>query len=122
MKTAKANTASRSVTKISLMIFACLLISIALKAQNSPLQINSILSGSSIHLGWSTGERQNVSHFTIERSSDGTTFSEIALVFTGETGNTYTYADKITSDSNTVLYYRLKMVTLNGSIEFSKVS
>lgn len=105
------------------MIFACLLISIALKAQDpmQTLEINSTLSGSSIRLGWSTGERQNVSHFTIERSSDGTTFNEIALVFTGETGNTYAYADK-TNDSNTVLYYRLKMVTLNGSIEFSKVS
>ena len=75
-----------------------------------------------VDLNWATASEMNASHFVIERSTDGHTFNDAAVVFAF--GNTteqknYRYTDKIGSINNTVVYYRLRQVDIDGKFEYS---
>ncbi|QEC40409.1 T9SS type A sorting domain-containing protein [Pseudobacter ginsenosidimutans] len=75
-----------------------------------------------VQLSWSTATELNVSHFEILRSSDGIHYATIGTV--AAAGNTssitrYSYNDNNPSPSRN--YYRLKIVDLDGSAEFSKI-
>jgi hypothetical protein len=78
------------------------LISYTAKAQNN----NALLN-------WKTASEINNSHFVIERSVDGQTFNQIAIVNAKSAqGADYTYTDyNTTSGTN---YYRLLQVDLDG--------
>ncbi len=73
-------------------------------------------------LTWSTAQETNSDHFEIQRSTNGTDFKTIGTVkakgFSSVTTN-YSYTD--TDPLNSVNYYRLKMVDLDGKTEYSKV-
>ncbi|MFK8005219.1 MAG: Ig-like domain-containing protein [Saprospiraceae bacterium] len=71
-------------------------------------------------LKWVTGSENNFDHFVVEGSKNGSGFSRLAIVeSTGNVeGSTYSYIDKKVTYAN---YYRLKIVDLDGSIEYSKV-
>jgi len=72
-------------------------------------------------LTWGTASEINVSHFEIQRSYDGTTFSTIDRVdaLGGEgIATDYTYTDDQLTLTN---YYRLKIVDVDGQIEYSDV-
>jgi len=76
-------------------------------------------------LSWSTTAEVNASHFRVQRSLDAVNFDDVAIVFTQE-GNsasirTYNYPDNISSVNATVIYYRLKMVDMEGSFSYSGV-
>ncbi len=78
-------------------------------------------SGCNTNLKWHAETEENFSHYEIERSGDGRLFSKIGTIKgTGGpvTGVWYTYIDKTASEFN---YYRLKMVDLDGSFEYSKI-
>ena len=75
-----------------------------------------------VQLSWSTATELNASHFEILRSSDGIHYATIGTV--AAAGNTssitqYSYNDNNPSASRN--YYRLKIVDLDGSAEFSKI-
>jgi Secretion system C-terminal sorting domain len=71
-------------------------------------------------LNWGTQQESNSSHFEIERSNDGATFSSIGRV--AAAGNSsrelaYKFDDiKVNAGTN---YYRLKMVDKDGSFAYS---
>ena len=72
-------------------------------------------------LSWKTASEVNVSHFEVERSSNGTTFSSVATVAAkgGAANNVYSLIDtKVAAGTS---YYRLKMVDRNGSFSYSSV-
>ena len=73
-----------------------------------------------VALNWKTESEANFDYFEIQRSGDGHEFSRIDLVESNgnANGGNYKIIDNDPSESN---YYRLKMVDLNGLIEFSKV-
>ncbi len=78
-------------------------------------------SGCNTDLRWHAETEENFSHYEIERSGDGRLFSNIETIKgTGNasTGIWYTYTDETPSQYN---YYRLKMVDLDGSFEYSKI-
>ena len=73
-------------------------------------------------LDWSTSLVINNTHFTIERSTDGKTFSSIGTIETGEkTGSitSYQFFDKQAVEGNN--YYRLMQINPQGEPEFSPV-
>ena len=75
-----------------------------------------------VDLNWTTATEINASHFVIERSIDGHTFNDAAVLFAF--GNTteqknYQYTDKIGSINSTVIYYRLRQVDVDGKFEYS---
>jgi Glycosyl hydrolase catalytic core len=73
-------------------------------------------------LKWTTQSEINFSHFSLERSTDGKTFYEIAKVDASKNaaGSLYAYKDNA-PDATAVNYYRLKMVDVDGSFVYSKI-
>jgi trimeric autotransporter adhesin len=83
------------------------------------------LQGESTLLDWQTSSEQQVSHFVIERSLNGTTFEDIGTV--AATGNSSTAIDYSYTDFQAgkqpavVIYYRLRIVDIDGNIKYSDI-
>lgn len=93
----------------------------------SLLNFNAGLKNTSVETQWQTVAEQGFSHFNVQRSLDGKNFKNIAKVAArGSTnGNTqnYSYTDEqVTNHETDKLYYRLQLVDVDGSIEFSPIS
>lgn len=66
-----------------------------------------------------------VSHYVLERSSDGRNFYEAGLLFTGERSENepeYYYTDKFRKPYAGPLYYRLRVVGLDGGELYTPVT
>ncbi|MFM7838981.1 MAG: Calx-beta domain-containing protein, partial [Chitinophagaceae bacterium] len=73
-------------------------------------------------LEWSTSFEVNTKEYVIQRSEDGSHFSDIGNVSAAgnsSTAHRYTYTDR--TAEGTLVYYRLKQVTLDESFYYSKV-
>jgi len=76
-------------------------------------------------LNWATSSEINASHFVVQRSIDGSNYEDVAIVFAQE-GNSnslrrYNYSDNISSVNSTLVYYRLKIVDIDGNSKLSEV-
>jgi len=75
-----------------------------------------------INLSWKTAQEMNVSHFNIEKSTDGRKWAKVGTVkATGREGSieTYSYVDAgPVGDAN---YYRLAVVDDDASVDYSPV-
>lgn len=81
------------------------------------------LNKNTVNLKWETASEINVSHFEIERSTDGVNFSEAGLVFAF--GNStdkmnYSFSDNVSALRQPVVYYRLRSVDNDGKNELSE--
>ncbi len=77
-----------------------------------------------VDLKWSTEIETNLSHFIVERSTDGVNFSDAALVFAY--GNTtaksdYAFADNINRILSGSVYYRIISISEDGKTMYSDV-
>jgi hypothetical protein len=75
-------------------------------------------------LAWTTASEINVSHFEVERSFDGSSFSQVAMVFAwgnSDSKLSYVYTDNLSGISGNIIYYRLKMVDNDGKYSYSNV-
>ncbi|MBP6430856.1 MAG: T9SS type A sorting domain-containing protein [Ferruginibacter sp.] len=73
-------------------------------------------------LTWKTANEQNVSHFEIERSIDGVSFTKVGTKAANNLSqNTYTAIDDISTIQTKQLYYRIKQVDVNGRTTNSNV-
>jgi hypothetical protein len=73
-------------------------------------------------LNWSTASEINTSHFEIEKSLNGTSFSVIGSIkAAGNSTSTKSYSFRDQQASNGNNYYRLKMIDLDGKFTYSKV-
>jgi len=74
------------------------------------------------HLRWATATERNNAHFSIERSANGSNFTEIGRVAgkgTTTTKQDYTFADE--RPLKGINYYRLKQVDFDGTASYSGV-
>jgi len=78
----------------------------------------AVKEGNTVALEWATSAEKHLSHFNIQRSTDGNRFTTVARVDATGDGN-YNYTD-VPETNNTRLYYRLKAVNRDGSHSFSK--
>lgn len=79
-----------------------------------------LLTNQSATLAWQTEQESNSGYFAIERSADGVQWSQIGKVNAKGNSSTvtlYSFNDKNLQDG--VNYYRLKMVDLDGSAQYS---
>ena len=86
-----------------------------------PLQLISFtakLENGKARLKWKTENEINVSHFDIERSSDGNRFDKIKEIASGGNGN---YNTLDVAPQKGYNYYRLKMVDKDGRFSYSNV-
>jgi trimeric autotransporter adhesin len=99
-------------------------------SSNITLPLNLItfkgsLQSSTTLLEWQTANELNTSTFVVERSTDGRNFQPIGTVTaTGNTGGTskYSYIDyDVTRQLSSVVYYRLRIVDIDESYNYSDV-
>jgi hypothetical protein len=88
------------------------------------ISFNAMLINNKVDLKWVTASEKNASHFVIEKSTDGSNFSDIGVVFAyGNTNEqkSYEYTDNISTSNNAVIYYRLRQVDVDGKFDYSTV-
>jgi SdrD B-like domain/Secretion system C-terminal sorting domain len=91
-----------------------------------PVKLNSFtvnLSNNTANLKWVTTSEINLRHFVIEKSIDGTNFSDAGVVLAvgGTTDKTnYAFSDNLTNFQSGIVYYRLRSVDLDGKKEYSE--
>ncbi len=73
-----------------------------------------------IQLDWTIAQSINTKHYILERSLDGIDFKHLATIALKEAGQqSYSYEDY--DLRNDTYYYRLKEVTLDESVDYSKI-
>lgn len=72
-----------------------------------------------VKLSWATSREINSSHFVIEKSIDGSSYSAIGQVQAGAANGKYSFTDNTALSKQN--YYRLKMVDADGNYNYSKV-
>jgi len=85
---------------------------------------NASYINNNVSLKWSTTSEKNASHFIIERSFDGVDYTDAAMIFAAgnsETITNYAFTDKLPAGNTGVIYYRLKMVDMDGRSQTSVV-
>ena len=82
------------------------------------------LDKNKVVLNWNTAQEQNFSHFTIERSLDGNEFSDAGIIFSIDDSKhtrSYSFTDKLKTKETGIVYYRLKMVDVDGKSQLSPI-
>jgi hypothetical protein len=76
-----------------------------------------------VNLKWVTGHEKDLSHFVIERSTNGTDYAEEAIVFASNSGtvHNYQFADALGAASSGTVYYRLKLMDSRGRHQYSNI-
>lgn len=86
------------------------------------LSFDATANKNSVTLNWATAQEMNNKGFTVERSTNGTSFEKIGWV-TGKLNSvqaSYSFNDNYVQP-NTVYYYRLRQVDADGKEELSPV-
>lgn len=72
------------------------------------------------YLNWKVTDAVNFDQFVVERSSDSRNFTEIAWIGYEKGIGEYTFADKNINNGN--LFYRLKLIDMDGKSRFSTIA
>jgi hypothetical protein len=76
-----------------------------------------------VKVSWQTASEIENDYFTVQRSENGTDFSEIARIDgAGNSSHTINYFTMDTDFNRTVLYYRLKLTSFNGEETYSTIA
>jgi hypothetical protein len=80
------------------------------------------MSGNVVNITWTTDQEMNSNYFSIERSTNGINWTSIGTVAAqGNTSVATTYAFSDASPVSGTINYRLKMVDMDGSSEYSPI-
>jgi hypothetical protein len=75
-----------------------------------------------VQLKWQSSSEENTSHFEVEKSADGKNFSPVLTKKAqGNSSSLVSYNAIDNSPLGGTSYYRLKMVDLDGTFEYSKL-
>jgi hypothetical protein len=75
---------------------------------------------SKIVLQWKTSQEENVTKFVVERSTDNAHFSDIGEVTARGPGFQYHFEDENLGMTNSLFFYRLRIVNENGTFQYSE--
>lgn len=86
------------------------------------ISFNAKRTAVDILLNWNTENEENVKSFIVERSFNGTEFGNIGTVAAKNIAKAdYRFSDADAVFSNQVIYYRLKMLDIDGKFSYSPV-
>lgn len=88
------------------------------------LSFGAMLKKTTVELNWVTLWEKNLSHFELQRSTDGKTFKQVGLVFgvgNSDFKSNYSFKNNISELDATIIYYRLKLVDQDGSYGYSDI-
>lgn len=85
---------------------------------------NVVINNKKVQLNWVTGHEKDLSHFVIERSTNGVDYTETSIVFA--MGNqtavqNYNSSDLLGTSAKGVIYYRLKLIDSRKRFQYSPV-
>jgi hypothetical protein len=96
--------------------------------QTLPVKLESFTAtlssnGKNADLRWTTSSEIRVSHFVVEKSTDGVNFSGAGIVFAN--GNAtdranYSFSDNVSAIQSGIVYYRLRTVDNDGKGQYSE--
>jgi hypothetical protein len=89
------------------------------------LSFSGTKTNNTVSLTWQTANEVNTSHFTVQRSLDGTSFSSIGNVTAKGSSiavNNYGFTDDVTGLKSGKIYYRLQMVDNDGKFTYSNIA
>ncbi len=81
---------------------------------------SAMLDNGTAVINWTAANEQNFSHYVVERSTDGKTFTAIATVFSMGASK-YAYKDANVTSATGAVYYRLRMVDQTKESSLSQV-
>jgi len=84
-------------------------------------QWKGTVAGSQVNLNWSINDPGQLSWFEVERSSDKVNFHTVAKVGSAYPGQYYVSSDNVSELTGDYVYYRLKIVSKNGSVQRSRI-
>ena len=82
------------------------------------------VAANNVKVSWSTTDEVNASYFVVERSSNGSDFTEVAQVNASESANpihNYYINDQLYNVNSNTVYYRLRIVDKDGKYNYSKI-
>lgn len=85
---------------------------------------NGQVNENNANLSWNTKEEINLKNYEIERSTNGSDFVKVGTVSSkgnNQTENSYQFEDVNVSNLATTLYYRMKMIDMNGNYKYSPI-
>jgi hypothetical protein len=83
------------------------------------IDFKAITHKSTVDLSWQTASEKDMSHFDIEQSTDGLTFSKMGETKAAGKANAYIF--NVEGPLSIKTYFRLKIVNSDGSFTYSKV-
>jgi hypothetical protein len=88
------------------------------------LQFSAVQRAYAIDLDWKIITSEQISHFEVERSEDGNQFKKIGTVNGGSAKNAaarFSYQDANPDVNSNIIYYRIKVVSINGVSKYSNI-
>jgi hypothetical protein len=110
-------TTSGRIDNISITIYYTDLTTLPVSLLNFSVKKNN----GSIDINWTTDVESGMSHYEIQRSSDGRNFSNIQSIQSRNSVSRANYSANDNKPLNGISYYRLKMVEVDGSAAYSKI-
>jgi trimeric autotransporter adhesin len=118
--------------KITYMIVLALVITTGTNAQtavssNKNINITNFTvyaKDAKIVIDWATDAAAATNYWEVQRSTDGTQFSAIALVLGADPrqeGDRYQYMEKLKDTKNATAYYRLRHIGADGKEQLSNI-
>jgi trimeric autotransporter adhesin len=119
--------------KIIYMVVLALGVHTGITAQNTVLNNNRNINitnftahakDAKIVIDWATDAAAATNYWEVQRSTDGTQFSAIALVLGADPrqeGDRYQYMEKIKDTKSTTAYYRLRHIGADGKEQLSNI-
>jgi hypothetical protein len=91
---------------------------------NNQIDLKSTLNENLVNVKWTVTTNEAIKHYIIERSTDGSHYTEIGTVnSTAQKGiASYKITDNIYDITSSHVYYRIRAVGYNDAVQFSKVS
>ena len=81
--------------------------------------INSLRKNGNVQISWQVSEQESVSHYEIEKSSDGSNFASANAGMTATGGANNSYSTDILANNSKVNFYRIKAVSRGGMVLYS---
>lgn len=92
-----------------------------------PVRLSSFTAkkaDSKVVLNWTSEMEKDVSHFVVERSLNGSQYTDAGILFTDGNSSSrreYSFTDDLKNINAPIVYYRLRMVDLDKTFEWSTV-
>lgn len=114
------NQATTSANRLRSIYFKKFIYPNSILAKSSLLSFEGFQKNSNIELQWKLGSNNNLASVQVERGN-GISFTAIGKLTVNSENENFKYSFKDMDSHNGNIYYRLKLIGLNGSLKYSNI-